>query len=82
MSKKPVSKKALQIPLSNRTNTCAVQFKNDWPGLFIRGDHAISLSFFIRHLQKQYTTESDPITVRALRMLGEIADTIEQDVKV
>jgi len=38
--------KILQIPMrggSGEVRTGAIQFENDWPGLFIRGDNAIVL---------------------------------------
>src|SRR5437763_16176767 len=33
-----------------RVETGAVQFGDDWPGLFLRGDNAISLAIWIRSL--------------------------------
>ena len=42
-----------QIPVagsSGRVPTGALQFRDDWPGLFVRGDDAIGLMLSIRHL--------------------------------
>ncbi len=77
--------KILQIPMrgsSGETPTGAVQFENDWPGLFIRGDRAISLLSKIRGLQERLANHPDVVVAACLTELGKIADLIERDVVV
>jgi hypothetical protein len=74
-----------QIPVpgdSGRTPTGAMQFQNDWPGRFLRGDKAVSLASSIRGLQQRLANHSDPVVGAVLVQLGEIADIIERDVVV
>lgn len=40
----------IKTVLKNRLNTGAVQFDNDWPGLFIRGDDCMELRFIIKNI--------------------------------
>ncbi len=82
MSAKP---KILQIPMpgsSGETPTGAIQFQNDWPGLFIRGDQEIVLLSRIRGLQKRLANHPDAVVAACLIELGKIADLIERDVVV
>jgi hypothetical protein len=75
----------LQIPLpggSGRIKTGAVQFQDDWPCLFVRGDDAIFLRSAIRRLQERLTSTQDVDVSDALMRLGAIADIIEQQVMV
>jgi hypothetical protein len=75
----------LQIPLpggSGRVPTGAVQFQDDWPGLFVRGDDAIFLRSAIRHLQERLAGTQDVAISNALLKLRGIADIIEQQVIV
>ena len=47
----PPIPRARQVPVdggSGEYPTGAIQFRNDWPGLFIRGDSAISLVRYLR----------------------------------
>ena len=77
--------KILQIPMrgnSGQTPTGAIQFENDWPGLFIRGDRAIVLLSRIRGLQERLASHPDVVVAAALVELGKIADLIERDVVV
>ena len=77
--------KVLQIPMpgsSGETPTGAIQFKNDWPGLFIRGDQAVVLLSRIRGLQERLASHPDVVVAAALIELGKIADLIERDVVV
>jgi hypothetical protein len=74
-----------QIPIpgdSGRTPTGAMQFRDDWPGLFLRGDKASSLASSIRGLQQRLADHPDPVVGAVLIQLGEIADIIERDVIV
>jgi hypothetical protein len=74
-----------QIPFpgdSGRTPTGAMQFQDDWPGLFIRGDSAVSVLFAIRRLQVHFRDCDDLEVASALSVLGSLADIIDQDVIV
>lgn len=77
--------KRTQIPFegsSGRTPTGAMQFGNDWPGLFIRGDNTGPILCAIRRLQ-QHCANLDHWEVRcSLDVLDEIATIIENDVIV
>jgi len=77
--------KILQIPMrggSGEVRTGAIQFENDWPGLFIRGDDAIVLLSRIRGLQERMAGHPDVVAAAALIELVKIADLIERDVVV
>jgi len=77
--------KVLQVPMpgsSGETPTGAIQFQNDWPGLFIRGDEAIVLLSRIRGLQERLASHPDVVVAAALMDLGRIAELIERDVIV
>jgi len=77
--------KILKIPMpgsSGETPTGALQFENDWPGLFIRGDQAISLSSKIRALQERLANHPDAVVTACLIELGKLADLIDRDVIV
>jgi hypothetical protein len=65
-----------------RVETGAVQFGDDWPGLFIRGDNARSLSLWVRQLADLLADHPDPDVADALRQLATYADTIDRDVIV
>ena len=74
-----------QIPFpgsSGQTPTGAMQFQNDWPGLFIRGDDAVVLHARIRGLQQRLAEHSDVAITAALIQLEKIADIIERDIIV
>ena len=76
-------KRITHIPVpggSGRAPTGAMQFRDDWPGLFLRGDQASSLASGIRGLQQRLADHSDPVVGAVLIQLGEIADIIERDV--
>jgi hypothetical protein len=65
---------------SPRVETGAVQFGDDWPGLFIRGDNAYYLIMWIRQLAERLAQHPDRNVAEALRQLLGYADMIEQDV--
>jgi len=67
---------------SGETPIGAIQFENDWPGLFIRGDQAIALASRIRGLQERLANHPDAAAGACLIELGKIADLIERDVAV
>jgi len=71
------------IPLpggSGRVPTGALQFQDDWPGLFIRGDDAIVLKVHIRYLKERLGQQSEPGMISVVYHLSKIADLIERDV--
>ena len=77
--------KLTQIPLpgsSGLTPTGAMQFQDDWPGLFLRGDSATSVLSCIRGLQERLRDHPDPAVGACLAQLGDIATMIERDVIV
>jgi hypothetical protein len=65
-----------------RVETGAVQFGDDWPGLFVRGDTAIVLMNRIRHLSERIGDSSDPVVSLALIQLNHFADIIDREVRV
>ena len=78
-------KRITQIPVpgsSGQTPTGAMQFKDDWPGLFIRGDSAIPILGAVRRLQDRLKDTKDVQVTSALHILVQIADLIEHDVVV
>ncbi len=80
-----MSKRITQIPFpgsSGQTPTGALQFQDDWPGLFVRGDTAISLHISIRALEQRLANHPDAVVTAALLKLKEIADIIEREVIV
>jgi hypothetical protein len=78
-------RRIIQIPFpgnSGQTPTGALQFQDDWPGLFIRGDDAIMLLATIEQLAERIGDHPDPIVASALSRLQRIAEIIDQDVIV
>ncbi len=74
-----------EIPVaggSSRVPTGALAFRDDWPGLFVRGDDAIGVMVSIRYLAKSIVDNPDPGVAGALIRLSHIADIIERDVVV
>lgn len=67
---------------SGRIPTGAIQFQDDWPGLFVRGDDALALLSAIRELAARVGDHADPVVAGALDRLQRIAAVIEQDVRV
>ena len=79
----PTKPNILQIPLkggSGYAPSGPVQFQGDWPGVFIRGDHAIALAASIRHIARCLGNDSSDDTLDALERLAWLERTIEQDV--
>jgi hypothetical protein len=75
----------LQIPLpggSGLAPTGAVQFQNDWPGLFVRGDAAIHLRSAIRTLHKHLGDHQEAGVRIALSELVQFAGIVEHEVMV
>ncbi|MCX5659799.1 MAG: hypothetical protein NTW19_08770 [Planctomycetota bacterium] len=74
------SRAPLQIPLPGgpgKAPSGPVQFRGDWPGLFIRGDHAVSVAMCIRQLEKQLGSAIKGADVPAWNRLTELASLIE-----
>ncbi len=65
---------------SGRTPTGAMQFENDWPGLFIRGDNAVPLANAIRRIEEKVKGSPDFVFEAILLDLIPIAEIIERDV--
>lgn len=62
-----------------RVESGAVQFGSDWPGLFLRGDHAIKVAMCIRQVEEDIggaTVRDGP----AFKYLTELATLIEVEV--
>ena len=74
----------LQIPLqggSGYAPSGPVQFRGDWPGLFLRGDHAISIAQSIRHLSRCVAADTSDDTIDAVKRLEWLASIVEDEVK-
>lgn len=78
-------KRVLLLPAPQglpRVETGAVQFGDDWPGLFLRGDNAVALKIWIRSLCELLEQHPDPRVADRLDHLRAYADLIEQNVQV
>lgn len=74
-----------QIPLpgdAGQTPTGALQFEDDWPGMFIRGDSAFFVMTAIRRLQAHFQDSQEEDVTAAMAVLESLADTIDQNVIV
>lgn len=70
------------VALAPRVETGAVQFGDDWTGLFIRGDDAFALMMAIDSLEHHFNRSGeDRLPIAARRLLG-IRDVIRDDVMV
>ena len=59
----------------------AIQFQGDWPGLFLRGDEAVTLLPGLRAILEHAPIASLPDTCWSAHMqLARIADIIEREV--
>jgi hypothetical protein len=67
---------------SGRVPTGALQFRDDWPGLFLRGDDAIAVMVSIRRPAERLGDNPDVGIASALSRLNRVADIIERDVVV
>lgn len=59
----------------NRVETGAIQFGDDWPGIFIRGDNAFHLSMLLDSAAKKC---SDPIDSMQLKTFSELLNKCSQ----
>jgi hypothetical protein len=64
---------------AGRAPTGAMQFQDDWPGLFIRGDDAIALLGDLRRLEKLLR---DSHETGLPHKLSQVVEIIERDVIV
>jgi hypothetical protein len=64
---------------TDRVPSGAVQFGSDWPGLFLRGDHALKVAMCVRHLQKELGNGAGTDSW-AFKFLVELATLIEKEV--
>ncbi len=79
------TKKITHIPFQGSSGVVpsgAIQFQDDWPGLFLRGDSASSLLATIRGLQQRLVDHPDPVVQAALLQLKDVATMIEHDVLI
>ena len=64
-----------------RVETGAVQFGDDWPGLFIRGDNAFALAMHIDAIERALKGDSDEFErTYAMTNLASIRDIIRGNV--
>jgi hypothetical protein len=68
------------LPDMPRVETGALQFGDDWPGLFIRGDNAYALMFLIRRMAVLLADHPDTDVADAMENLMGYAEMIAQDV--
>jgi hypothetical protein len=69
-------------PGLSRVETGAVQFGDDWPGLFLRGDNAHGLVVLIRQLTERLAEHPDPVVADLLARLTQWANLIDREVLV
>jgi len=65
---KPVSPLQLPAPAS-RVNSGPVQFGNDWPGIFLRGDVAMEYAGLLRSIVAGTVPALNPVTVHLIALL-------------
>jgi len=64
---------------TDRVPSGAVQFGSDWPGLFLRGDHALKVAVCVRKLQKELA-KSPTADHWTVKFLVELASLIENEI--
>ena len=69
-------------PETARVETGAVQFGDDWPGLYIRGDNAIHFMLCVRRLGCLLADHPNAEVAFTLHQLVCYADLVERDVIV
>ena len=67
---------------SNRVETGALQFNEDWPGVFIRGDNAAFYAMQLRHLIRYVEQNADHIDFYALNTAKNLVDLLNSCVIV
>ena len=71
----------IEVDLEERVETGAVQFGNDWPGLFIRGDDCLQLQFFFREFNRMKENDESPFHGYSV-LLTRLSAAIRDDVKI
>jgi hypothetical protein len=64
-----MSKRILPEPGDGRVETGALQFGEDWPGLFLRGDDCLHLLLWLEHMLENDTDSIDAMQVNYLILL-------------
>lgn len=66
----------INVPLEHRVESGPVQFNDDWPGTFIRGDNSLWYAMVINNVLKDISnttlTESNALDIIALRSLADL----------
>jgi len=76
MTNKPTDQGKAKYPMPKglaRLETGAIQFGDDWPGIFIRGDNAAYYAQAIKTIL--WDKKTDPIAIGVLSELGELLET-------
>ena len=63
----------IRIRDTDRVETGTVQFNEDWPGLFIRGDECHN---FLRSVRQASLSELDPLNQMILNRLADYLDDV------
>lgn len=61
---------------SNRVETGALQFNDDWPGIFVRGDNAAFYAMQLRHVIRYVEQSADHIDFYALNSAKNLVDLL------
>lgn len=61
---------------TNRVETGALQFNEDWPGIYIRGDNAAFYAMQLRHLIRYVEKNADHIDFYALNTAKSLVDLL------
>lgn len=67
---------------TNRVETGALQFNEDWPGVFIRGDNAAFYAMQLRHLIRYVEQNADHIDFWTLDTAKSLVDLLNSCVIV
>jgi len=66
--------------VTNRVESGAIQFGDDWPGLFLRGDESKYLSMSIQYVLEALKANTDISAKLALMHLEGVKKTIDEEV--
>jgi hypothetical protein len=72
----------IPYPDDPRVETGAVQFGDDWPGLFLRGDEAIHLSFLVNSLIQSLSEDQKRLMQFEVNYLNSLISLIQNEVVV
>lgn len=67
----------INVKLDNRVETDALQFNDDLPGVFIRGDNALFYAMQLRHVVKYVEESADHIDFYALNTTKKLIDLLD-----